>query len=171
MESTIRMVQWVIYALGVMIGLGAVGFVGFRFHQMNTLVAVSAEVMDAKTSAYTSKSYVRDATGHSRESRSRMYSADATVRYIFQGQEYTAEASHDVGVSSQWFQDRLTRQWKSGTRIRIHVDQAKPDKPLVGLGFNLNTFAPAVGMVIFGCFILGVGYGFGRLLAVLVRFR
>jgi hypothetical protein len=27
-----------------MIGLGAVGFVGFRIHQMNTLVTVSAEV-------------------------------------------------------------------------------------------------------------------------------
>jgi hypothetical protein len=171
MESSIRMVQWVIYAMSVMVWLGAVGFAGFRIHQMRTLAAVSAEVLDAKTSSYMSKSYMRDATGFNRETRSRMYSADATVRYVYQGQEYTAEASHDVGVSSQWFQERLTRQWKPGARIIVHLDPAQPDKPLAGLGFNLNTFSPSLAMIVFGFLLLGAAYGVGRLQAVLALFE
>lgn len=47
--------------------------------------------------------------------------------------------------------------------FRIHLDPAHPDEPAVGLGFNLNTFAPALGMILFGCLILSVGYGVGRL--------
>lgn len=171
MESAIRMVQWVVYALGLMVWLVAVGFIGYRIHQLNTLVPVSAEVIDAHTRSYTSTSYMRDATGHNRETPSRMYSADATVRYAYQGKSYTAMASHDVGISIRWFQDRLTRQWQPGTRIRIHVDPSQPDQPLAGLGSNLNTFAPAIGLAMFGCLILASSYGIGRLQALMTLFR
>lgn len=169
MEPAIRMAQWAIYGMAVMIWLGALAFVGYRIHQMGTLKVVEAEVLDAKTTSYMGKSYSKDATGWTVETRSRMYSANATVRYQFQGREYIAEASHDVGVSFQWIQDRLTRQWKPGSRILIHIDPAKPDQPTAGLGFNLNTFTPAFGMVIAGFMLLGVGYGLGRLPALLEK--
>jgi hypothetical protein len=174
MESvfkTAQWAQWTVYGLAILLWLGALAFAGYRIHQMRTLKVVDAEVLDAKTKSYMSKHYSRDATGWNVETRSRMYSADATVRYQYEGREYIAEASHDVGVSSQWLQDRLTREWKPGSRIRIHIDPAKPDNPLAGLGFNLNTFLPSVAMVFFGFVILGAGYGLGRLFAFLVKFQ
>jgi hypothetical protein len=174
MESvfkTAQWAQWTVYGLAILLWLGALAFAGYRIHQMRTLKVVDAEVLDAKTKSYSARHYSRDAAGWNVETRSRMYSANATVRYQYQGQEYIAEASHDVGVSSQWLQDRLTREWKPGSRIRIHIDPAKPDNPLAGLGFNLNTFLPSVAMVFFGFVILGAGYGLGRLFAFLVKFQ
>lgn len=57
--------------------------------------------------------------------------------------------------------------WRVETRsrIRVHIDPAKPEEPLAGLGFNLNTYSPAVGLAIFGLTVLGAGYGLGRLVA------
>jgi hypothetical protein len=52
MESAARMAQRFIYGLGVMTWLGAAGFAAFRIHQIRTLPAVSAEVLDARTSSY-----------------------------------------------------------------------------------------------------------------------
>jgi hypothetical protein len=171
MDPVYKMALWTVYGIAVMVWLGALVFVGFRIHQMRTLAAVDAEVLDAKTKSYLAKRYSRDATGWNVETRSRMYSANATVRYQYQGREYIAEASHDVGVSCQWLQDRLTREWKPGSRMRVHIDPAKPDNPLAGLGFNLNTFSPSVALVLFGFVVWGAGTGLGRLLALLMKFR
>jgi hypothetical protein len=134
MEYMFKMAHSVVWGFAILLWLMALAFVGFRIHQMGTLKVVEAEVLDAKTKSYMGRSYSKDATGWTVETRSRMYSADATVRYEFQGREYIAEASHDAGVSIKWPQDRLTRQWKPGSRIRVHIDPAKPDKPLAGLG-------------------------------------
>ena len=165
MESALKMVQWAVFGLAVMLWLGAIAFVVYRIHQMGTLTAVRAEVLDAKTKSYMARTYSTDAAGAKVETRSRMYSANATVRYQYQGREYIAEASHDVGVSFRWFQDRLTREWKPGSRIVVHIDSAKPEEPLAGLGVNLNTFSPAVALAISGFVILGAGYGMSRLVA------
>jgi hypothetical protein len=174
MESvfkTAQWAQWTVYGLAILLWLGALAFAGFRIHQMGALKVVEAEVLDAKTKSYMARAYSKDATGWNVETRSRMYSANATVRYEYQGREHIAEASHDVGVSSKWLQDRLTREWKPGSRIRIHIDPAKPDSPLAGLGFNLNTFLPAIALVLFGFVLLGAGYGLGRLFALLMKFQ
>ncbi len=168
-EPMFKMVQWSVNVIAIMVWLGALAFVGYRIHQMRTLKVVDAEVLDAKTESYMSKHYSKDAAGWNVETRSRMYSANATVRYQYEGREYIAEASHDVGVSSQWLQDRLTREWKPGHRMRIHIDPAKPDSPLAGLGFNLNTFLPSAAMVFFGFFVLGMGYGVGWLFALFLK--
>jgi hypothetical protein len=170
MEPVFKMALWTVYGIAVMVWLGALVFAGFRIHQMRTLEAVDAEVLDAKTESYMAKRFSRDATGWNVETRSRMYSANATVRYRYQGQEYITEASHDVGVSFQWLQDRLTREWKPGSRIRVHIDPAKPANPLAGLGFNLNTFSPSVALVLFGFVVWGAGYGLGRLLPLLMKY-
>jgi hypothetical protein len=170
MEPVFKMAQWTVYGIAVMLWLGALAFVGFRIHQMGTLKVVDAEVLDAKTKSYMARHYSKDAAGWNVETRSRMYSANATVRYEYQGREYIAEASHDVGVSIQWLQDRLTREWKPGSRIRIHIDPAKPDSPLAGLGFNLNTLSPAIVLALVGFLVLGAGYGLGRLFALHAKF-
>jgi len=171
MEYMFKTAHSAVWGSAVMLWLMALAFVGFRIHQMGTLKAVEAEVLDAKTKSYMGRSYSKDATGWTVETRSRMYSANATVRYQFQGREYIAEASHDTGVSIKWLQDRLTRQWKPGSRIRVHIDPAKPDKPLAGLGYNLNTFSIAIGAVLFGFAVLAAGWGFGRLYMLLFGSR
>jgi hypothetical protein len=171
MEPVFKLAQWIVYGIAVMLWLGALAFVGFCIHQMGTLKLVVAEVLDAKTESYMSKHYSKDVTGRYIETRSRMYSANATVRYEYQGREYVAEASHDVGASFQWLQDRLTREWKPGSRIGIRIDPSKPDSPLAGLGFNLNTMSPAIAMVLFGFVVFGAGYGLGRLFPLLMKYR
>jgi hypothetical protein len=130
---------------------------------------VDAEVLEAKTDSYMAKHYSRDATEWNVETRSRMYSATAMVRYQYEGREYVTEASHDVGISFQWVQDRLTREWKPGSRIRVHIDPAKPASPLAGLGLNLNTFSPMIGLVFFGLVVWGAGYALGGLPKLLGR--
>jgi len=163
--KTAQWAQWTVYGIAILIWIGALVFIGYRIHQMGTLKVVQAEVLDAETKSYMARSYSRDASGWNRETRSRMYSATAMVRYEYQGQEYIAEASHDVGVSFKFLQDRLTREWKPGSRIPVRIDPTKPDQPLAGLAFNLNTFLPAVALVLFGFVFLAAGYGVGRLFA------
>jgi hypothetical protein len=169
MESAIRLAVGFIHLLAWLTWLGAVVFAGYRVHQMRTLPAVEAEVLQAETESYNAKAYRRNAAGWTEETRSRMYVPTALVRYSYQGQVITATAKHDTGVSWKWLQDRVTRGWKPGSRIWIYIDPAKPGEPLAGLGNNLGTFMPAVVMIAFGFFLVGCAYGLTRAGAVAIR--
>lgn len=171
MDSALKMVQWTVYGLAALIWIGALVFAGYRNHQLKTLKPVRAEVIEAATEGYMSSHYGEDSSGWRVETQSKMYSAVARVKYEFGGRQYEAEASHDVGVSWAWVQDRLTREWKPGAKIWVHIDPAKPDQPTAGLGYNLNTFLPSVGMILFGWVIWAMGYGLGRLLPLLQRIQ
>jgi len=168
-ESSIRLAVGFIQFLAGLVWLGAVVFVGYRAYQMCTLPSVEAEVLQAETQSYMSTSYRRNAANWMEPTRSRMYVPAALVRYAYNGQTLTAEAKHDVGFSSKWVQDRLTREWKPGSRIRIYIDPAQPDEPLAGLGMNLNTFLPAAFLVSFGFFLVGCGYALARVAPILIR--
>ncbi len=169
MDSAIRFTVGFIYFLAGLIFVGAVVFTGYRIYQMATLPSVEAEVLQADTESYASTSYRRNAAGWNEPTRTRMFAATALVRYSYNGKTVTAEAKHDVGLSSKWLQDRMTKDWKPGARIRIHLDPAQPSEPLAGLGVNLNTFLPAFCLVFFGFFLVGCGYGLTRAAALLVR--
>lgn len=53
--------------------------------------------------------------------------------------------------------------------IWVHIDPAKPEAPIAGLGYNLNTFLPSLAMVLIGLLIWAMGYGLGRLLPLVKR--
>ncbi len=171
MESALKLAQWTVYALAVMIWIGALVFAGYRIKQMGTLKPVRAEVLEAATQSYMSGHYGEDASGWRVKTQSRMYSATAKVRYEYEGREYVTGASHDVGMSWEWLQARLTREWKPGSKIWVHIDPAKPDAPLAGLGFNVNTFTPSIGLALFGLIVWAAGHGLGRLLPMVLRFQ
>lgn len=169
MESTLRLAQWTVYGLAILMWAGALVFAGYRNHQMNTLKLVRAEVVEAGTRSYMSSDYGKDADGWGVETKSRMYSATAKVRYEFEGTRYETEASHDVGLSSKEMQERLTREWKPGSWIWVRIDPARPDAPIAGLGWNLNTFLPSFSLALFGLVMWAAGYGVGKLLPMMRR--
>ena len=169
MESALKLGQWTVYAIAIMLWIGALVFAGYRYRQLSTLKPVRAEVLEAGPKSYMSGHYGRDASGRNVKTMSRMYSATAKVIYEYEGQQYVVEASHDVGVSWAWLQERLTREWKPGNQIWVHIDPAKPDAPLAGLDYNVNTFLPSIGLVLFGLFIWAAGVGLGRLLPLVQR--
>lgn len=171
MDSALKLAQWTVYGLAALIWIGALVFAGYRNHQLNTLKPVRAEVIESATEGYMSSHYGEDATGWRVETQSRMYSAVARVKYEFAGRQHEAIASHDVGVSWAWIQDRLTRDWKPGVKIWVHIDPSKPDQPKAGLGYNLNTFLPSLGLIVFGCAIWAMGCGLGRLLPLVQRIQ
>ena len=170
MESAIRATVWFIHFLAVLTWLGAVAVAGYRLHQMRTLPAVQAEVIQAETESYTSTSYRKHAAGWTEQTQSPMYVPTATVRYSYNGQTLTGVAKHDVGFSWKWLQDSVTRSWKPGSRIWIHIDPAHPEEPLAGLGLNLSTFLPCVFLVAFGFFLMGCAYVVTRVGALALRF-
>ncbi len=169
MESAIRAAVGLIHFLTWLLWLGALAFAAYRTYQMNTLPVVEAEVLKSETESYTSTSYRENAAGWNEQTQTRMYVPTALVRYTFAGQEFTANAKHDVGFSWKWVQDRLTRNWKSGSRIRIYIDPTKPGEPLAGLGFNLNTYLPAAFLVAFGFFLMGCAWGLSRVAPAILR--
>lgn len=169
MESALKMAQWVVYGLAIAIWVGALAFTVWRNQQLNTLKPVRAEVIESGPKSYMSSHYSEDASGWKEETKSRMYSATAKVRYEFGGRNYEAEASHDVGASWEGLQQRLTREWKPGAKIWVHIDPATPEAPVAGLGYNLNTFLPSLAMVLTGLLIWAMGYGLGRLLPLVKR--
>jgi len=169
MASALKMAQWTVYGLAIMLFVGALAFAVWRNHQLNTLKPVRAEVIEAGTESYMSSQYSEDASGWKGQTEARMYSADAKVRYEFGGKQYETEASHDVGVSWESLQERLTREWKPGSVIWVHIDPATPEAPIAGLGYNLNTFLPSLAMVLIGLLIWAMGYGLGRLLPLVKR--
>lgn len=170
MESTLRLAQWTVYGLAILMWVGTLVFAGYRNHQMSTLKPVRAQVVEAGTQSYMSSHYGKDATGWRVETKSRMYSATAKVRYEFEGTQYETEASHDVGLSWEGLQERLTREWKPGSWISVRIDPARPDAPIAGLGWNLNTFLPSFALMLFGLIVWAAGFGLGRLLPVVRRF-
>lgn len=169
MESALKMAQWTVYGLAIMLFVGALAFAVWRNHQLNTLTPVRAEVLEAGTESYMASHYSEDASGWKEETETRMYSAVAKVRYETGGRRYEMEARHDVGVSWEWVQKRLAREWKPGSMIWVHLDPAKPEAPIAGLGYNLNTFLPSFGLVLFGMMLWAMGYGLGRLLPLARR--
>lgn len=168
-ESVVRLAVRCIYAISGVIWLAALGFVLYRFYQLRTLVPLQAEVLKAETEAYTERTTGTDSDGFTTEAEFKGYIPVAWVRYEFNGKTYTAEARHDTGSSFKWVQDRITQRWKPGSRIGVHIDPAKPDKPLPDLGLNLHTFQMGIVLVIAGFFFAGVGYGFERLGAFAFR--
>lgn len=163
MESALKMAQWAVYGLAIILLVGALAFAVWRNHQLNTLKPVRAEVIEAGTESYMAGQYEEDASGWKVQTESRMYSAVAKVRYEFGGRQYETQASHDVGVSWAWVQERLTRGWKPGSVIWVRIDPARPEAPIAGLGYNLNTFLPSLAMALTGLLIWALGYGLGRL--------
>lgn len=97
MESALKMAQWTVYGLAIMLFVGALAFAVWRNHQLNTLKPVRAEVIESGTKSYMSSHYSEDGSGWKEETQSQMYSATAEVRYEFGGKQYETEASHDVG--------------------------------------------------------------------------
>ncbi len=164
LDSSGRLVYGTLVGIAVLCWLGAAAFAGFRFYQMRTYDVVSAVVLEAGTSGYQVSVTTEDSDGFKRDSYETMYSAEALVEYDYKGKHYKTVASHDVGTSSRWFQERLTRNWKPGSRIRVRINPAKPDKPLAGVWLNLHTFTPALGLIVFGLMTYGIALGVRRLL-------
>jgi hypothetical protein len=164
LDSSGRLVYGTLVGIAVLCWLGAAAFVGFRIYQMRTYDVVSALVLEAGPSGYMASMTTEDSDGFRSETYTTMYSAEALVEYDYKGKHYKALASHDVGVSSRWFQEQLTRNWKPGSRIRVRINPAKPDKPLAGIWLNLHTFTPAFGLIVFGLMTYGIALGVRRLL-------
>lgn len=161
--SAARLAVRCIYAIAGLIWLGALAFALYRYHQIRTLTPVMAEVLKAETESYTSRTTATDSDGFTTDAEFKGYVPVVWVRYEFNGKTYTVEARYDTGSSFRWIQDRITRRWKPGSRIRVHIDPAKPDKPLPDLGLNLHTFQVSIVLVITGFFFVGLGYGMDRL--------
>ena len=164
MESALKAAQWTVYGLALVIWLGSAAFAVWRNQQLITLKPVPAEGVEAATKSSMKSSHGENPSGWNVETKSRMYAATAKVRHQFLGRQYETEASQDVGASCAGLHDRLTRHWKPGAVIRVHVDPARPGAPIAGLGDNLNTFLPPYGMALFGLVIWGMGYGLVRLI-------
>lgn len=160
--ASVRFLAWLVWA-------GALGFAGYRVYQMRTLPSVEAEVLQAATESYTSTAYRKNAAGWNEPTRSRMYVPTALVRYRYNGRTVAAMAKHDTGFSWKWVQDQVTRGWKPGSRIRIHIDPAQPEEPLAGLGLNLSTFLPVVLLAAFGGFLTGCAWVLQRVVAAVGR--
>jgi hypothetical protein len=156
-QSTVRL----IYVLSGLLWLAAIGFAAFRHHQMRTLLAVEAEVLEAETESYLNKITSRDMDGKLRDSTAQMYVPTAMVRYQFSGKVFTVKAGHDTATTSKSFEDSLKRQWKPGTRIRIHIDPARPGEPVLGLGMNLHTYLVSAALIVAGAIIAAFGYAMG----------
>ncbi len=169
-ESSVRVTASVIYAVAGLIWLVAAGFAGYRIYQILLWPRVEAEVVRSETESYLSTAYRRDASGWNEAVQTRMYSPKALVRYRVQGRQLTAEAKHDVGSSWKWLQDRLTRQWQPGRRIVVYFRREKPEEPIAGLGWNVNTFLPSLMAVAFGFLFYGIGYGLIRGATAAMRF-
>jgi len=161
--SVVRLAARSVYAISGLIWIGALAFAWYRYHQIHTLTPLDALVLKSATESYTESVDSRDSQGFSEKSSFTGYLPVVWVRYEFGGKTYNVEAWHDTGSSFRWFQERITRRWKPGSRIRIHIDPAEPDKPLPDLGLNLHTFQMSIALVIIGIFFAGLGYAIGRL--------
>jgi hypothetical protein len=168
--SVLRLAVRCIYAISGLICLGALAFAWYRYHQIHTLTPLDALVLKSATESYTETVDSRDSQGFSEKSKFTGYLPVVWVRYEFNGKTYSVEAWHDTGSSFRWFQERITRRWKSGSHIRVHLDPAKPDKPLPDLGLNLHTFQMSMALAIISLFFAGVGYGVGRLGTFAMRY-
>jgi len=161
--SAVRTATWCIYGIAGFIWFVAIAFAGFRIYQMRTLVAVQAEVLNAATDSYTATARELDSDRFTYETQETVYVPVARVRYEFHGKTYTVAARHDTGSGFKSIEDRITRRWKPGTRIRVHLDPSEPDRPIPDLGLNAHTFQMSIVAAIAGGVFALFGYGFGWL--------
>ncbi len=169
-EAAVRMAVWVIYGVGGFIWLVSLALAGYRIYQMRTLTAVDAEVVRTGLDSYRDTQLTREPDGFTREYGTTVYVPSVVVRYEFNGQAYTAEARYDSGSSFRSVEQAIANRWKPGARIRVHINPARPDKPVPEVRFNLPAFRMSIVSAVFGFCTILLGYGFGRLGAFGVRF-
>lgn len=158
-----RLVHKVMIGLAVFFFAGAAAFVAYRVYQMRNWPELEAEVLDAGARSYTSKWTAKDSRGFSRDYPVTMNTAIALVRYNWQGEEVVAEASTDVATTSRGFAESIAGDWRPGSKIKVHIDPAKPERPLAGLGWNATTLLPAIALLVMGFLMVAVDAGIRRL--------
>jgi len=156
------------YAIAGVIWLGALVFAGYRIYQIFTQVLVPAEVLESGLHPYYERSSDRDTDGFTEESVSLRYDREAKVRYQVNGKVITA-GIRQSGSGFRWIEELVLREWKPGTRIRVRIDPAEPEKPQPALGLRYSTFQFSLVMALGGGCFAGFGYAMVRAMEFFVR--
>jgi hypothetical protein len=167
--STLRTVIAWIYGFSALLFAGALALAGYRLCQRYTLTAVQAEVLQSELDSYIDRSTGTDSDGFTEETAARIYVPIALVHYQFKGQIYTVEARSHSGSSFRSIELRTLERWKPGTRIRVYIDPAAPDKPRPDVGLNLHTLQPSLGLILAALFVAALAWVLDRFLSAAFR--
>ncbi len=166
--ATVRACTRWFYAIAGLMWLGAAVFAGYRIYQICTQVLVPAEVLESGLQPSYEGSLERDEDGFTRDSASLRYDREAKVRYQVNEKVITA-GIRESGSGFRWIEERVLREWKPGTRIRVRITPSKPEEPQPAIGLRFSTFQFSMAMALGGAAFAGFGYILVRAAEFLAR--